>query len=181
LGQIITEDELIIRLGPENRNGRRVVFTNGCFDLLHPGHIKSLEEARTLGDCLVVGLNSDESVRGLKGPARPVLPEEDRAAILAGLAAVDYVVLFDRPTPRELLVRLRPDILVKGADWNIETIAGREEVEAGGGRVVSVALEPGFSTTSLLDELHRRALLANAAELANASELGKASEPGSTK
>jgi rfaE bifunctional protein nucleotidyltransferase chain/domain len=181
LGQIITEDELIIQLGPENRNGRRVVFTNGCFDLLHPGHIKSLEEARTLGDCLVVGLNSDASVRGLKGPARPVLPEEDRAAILAGLAAVDYVVVFDRATPRELLARLRPDILAKGADWNIETIAGREEVEAGGGRVVSVPLEPGFSTTSLLDELHRRALLSNAAELASASELGNSSEPGSTK
>jgi rfaE bifunctional protein nucleotidyltransferase chain/domain len=164
MGQFISEDELIIRLGPENRNGRRVVFTNGCFDVLHPGHIRSLEEARTLGDLLVVGLNSDASVRGLKGPARPELPQEDRAAILAGLAAVDFVVLFDRPTPRELLARLRPDILVKGADWNIETIAGREEVEAGGGRVVSVPLEPGYSTTNLLDELHRRALLAETSE-----------------
>jgi len=164
MGQIITEDDLIIQLGPENRNGRRLVFTNGCFDLVHPGHIRSLEQARALGDCLVVGLNSDASVRGLKGPARPVLPQEDRAAILVGLAAVDFVVLFDRPTPRELLARLRPDILVKGADWNIETIAGREEVEAGGGRVVSVALEPGFSTTSLVDELHRRALLERASE-----------------
>jgi len=164
MGQFITEDELIIRLGPENRNGRRVVFTNGCFDVLHPGHIRSLEDARTLGDCLVVGLNSDASVRGLKGPARPVLAEEDRAAILAGLAAVDYVVLFDRPTPRELLARLRPDILVKGADWNIETIAGREEVEAGGGRVVSAPLEPGFSTTSLLDELHLRTLVGNSSK-----------------
>jgi D-beta-D-heptose 7-phosphate kinase/D-beta-D-heptose 1-phosphate adenosyltransferase len=159
MGQVITEDELIIQLGPKNRNGRRVVFTNGCFDLIHPGHIRSLEQARALGDCLVVGLNSDASVRGLKGPARPVLSENDRAAILAALAAVDFVVLFDRPTPRELLARLRPDVLVKGADWNIETIAGREEVEAGGGRVVSVALEPGFSTTSLVDELHRRALI----------------------
>jgi rfaE bifunctional protein nucleotidyltransferase chain/domain len=164
MGQIITEDQLIIQLGPENRNGRRVVFTNGCFDLVHPGHIRSLEQARALGDLLVVGLNSDASVRGLKGPARPVLPEDDRAAILAGLAAVDFVVLFDRPTPRELLARLRPDILVKGADWNIEAIAGREEVEAGGGRVVSVALEPGFSTTSLVDELHRRALIKNASQ-----------------
>ena len=159
MGQVITEDELIIQLGPKNRNGRRVVFTNGCFDLIHPGHIRSLEQARAMGDILVVGLNSDASVRGLKGPARPVLSENDRAAILAALAAVDFVVLFDRPTPRELLARLRPDILVKGADWNIETIAGREEVEAGGGRVVSVALEPGFSTTSLVDELHRRALI----------------------
>ena len=159
MGQVITEDELIIQLGPKNRNGRRVVFTNGCFDLIHPGHIRSLEQARAMGDILVVGLNSDASVRGLKGPARPVLSENDRAAILAALAAVDFVVLFDRPTPRELLARLRPDVLVKGADWNIETIAGREEVEAGGGRVVSVALEPGFSTTSLVDELHRRALI----------------------
>jgi D-beta-D-heptose 7-phosphate kinase/D-beta-D-heptose 1-phosphate adenosyltransferase len=159
MGQVITEYELIIQLGPKNRNGRRVVFTNGCFDLVHPGHIRSLEQARAMGDILVVGLNSDASVRGLKGPARPVLSENDRAAILAALAAVDFVVLFNRPTPRELLARLRPDILVKGADWNIETIAGREEVEAGGGRVVSVALEPGFSTTSLVDELHRRALI----------------------
>jgi rfaE bifunctional protein nucleotidyltransferase chain/domain len=102
MGQVITEDELIIQLGPKNRNGRRVVFTNGCFDLIHPGHIRSLEQARALGDCLVVGLNSDASVRGLKGPARPVLSENDRAAILAALAAVDFVVLFDRPTPREL-------------------------------------------------------------------------------
>ncbi|MGB6432166.1 MAG: D-glycero-beta-D-manno-heptose 1-phosphate adenylyltransferase [Candidatus Acidiferrales bacterium] len=164
MGQIITEDELIVQLGPENRNGRQVVFTNGCFDLVHPGHVRSLDQARSLGDFLVVGLNSDESVRGLKGPARPVLPQEDRAAILAALAAVDYVVVFDRATPRELLARLRPDILVKGADWNIETIAGREEVEAGGGRVVSVPLEPGFSTTSLVDELHRRALLIKASE-----------------
>ena len=98
MGVIITEDELIIQLGPENRNGRRVVFTNGCFDLLHPGHVRSLEQARALGDLLVVGLNSDASVRALKGPARPVLPEDDRAVILAGLAAVDYVVLFDRWT-----------------------------------------------------------------------------------
>jgi rfaE bifunctional protein nucleotidyltransferase chain/domain len=172
MGVIITEDELIIQLGPENRNRRSVVFTNGCFDLLHPGHVRSLEQARALGDLLVVGLNSDASVRALKGPARPVLPENDRAVILAGLAAVDYVVMFDRATPRELLARLRPDILVKGADWNIETIAGREEVEAGGGRVVSVPLEPGFSTTTLVDELHRRALLANASGLGDASESG---------
>jgi D-beta-D-heptose 7-phosphate kinase/D-beta-D-heptose 1-phosphate adenosyltransferase len=164
MGQVISEDELIIQLGPENRNGRRVVFTNGCFDLLHPGHVRSLEQARELGDLLVVGLNSDASVRELKGAARPVLAQEERAAILAGLAAVDYVVIFDRPTPREILARLRPDILVKGADWSLDSIAGREEVEAGGGRVVSVPLEPGFSTTSLVDELHRRALLENAAD-----------------
>jgi rfaE bifunctional protein nucleotidyltransferase chain/domain len=180
MGQILSEDELIIRLGPENRNGRCVVFTNGCFDIIHPGHLRSLEQARALGDCLVVGLNSDASVRGLKGPARPVLPEADRAAILASLAAVDYVVLFDRPTPRELLARLRPDILVKGADWNIESIAGREEVEAGGGRVVSVALEPGYSTTNLIDELRRRALLGKSTELGNSTEIGKPTEPGSS-
>ena len=167
MGQIITEDDLIFQLGPENRSGRRVVFTNGCFDLLHPGHIRSLEQARALGDLVVVGLNSDASVRGLKGPARPVLPQEDRAAILAALAAVDYIVIFDQPTPREILARLRPDVLVKGADWNLDSIAGREEVEAGGGRVESVPLEPGFSTTNLVDELHRRALLANASEPAS--------------
>ncbi len=155
MGQVIAEDRLIIELQREKRNGHRIVFTNGCFDLLHPGHVSSLEQARSLGDCLVVGLNSDASVRDLKGPDRPLLPEPERAAILAALAAVDYVVVFDRPTPRELIARLKPDILVKGADWNAAEIAGREEVESTGGEVRTVSLEPGYSTTVLLEELKR--------------------------
>jgi len=158
LGQVISEDGLIIELQREKRNGRRVVFTNGCFDLLHPGHIRSLEQARALGDCLVIGLNSDASVRQIKGPNRPLLPEQGRAAILAALAAVDYVVVFDAPTPRELIARLLPDVLVKGADWSIAEIAGREEVESAGGEVRTVTLEPGYSTTSLIEKMMRTAL-----------------------
>lgn len=158
MGQVISEDGLIIELRREKRNGHRIVFTNGCFDLLHPGHVRSLEQARSLGDCLVVGMNSDSSVRILKGPERPLLPEQERAKILAALAAVDYVVIFDQPTPRELIARLLPDILVKGADWNVQEIAGREEVESAGGEVRTVALEPGYSTTRLIEEMKRLAL-----------------------
>jgi rfaE bifunctional protein nucleotidyltransferase chain/domain len=157
LGQVISEDGLIIELQREKRNGRRIVFTNGCFDLLHPGHVRSLEQARSLGDCLVVGMNSDASVGLLKGPERPLLPELERARILAALAAVDYVVIFGQPTPRELIARLLPDVLVKGADWNVQEIAGREEVESAGGEVRTVTLEPGYSTTRLIEEMKRRA------------------------
>ncbi len=157
MGQVISEDSLIIELQRQKRNGRRIVFTNGCFDLLHPGHVSSLEQARSLGDCLVVGLNDDASVRLLKGPERPLLPERERAAILAALAAVDYVVLFSQPTPRELIARIAPDILAKGADWNGREIAGREEVESTGGEVRTLNLAPGYSTTRFLEELKRMA------------------------
>jgi rfaE bifunctional protein nucleotidyltransferase chain/domain len=157
MGQVISEDSLIIELQRQKRNGRRIVFTNGCFDLLHPGHVSSLEQARSLGDCLVVGLNDDASVRLLKGPERPLLPERERAAILAALAAVDYVVLFSQPTPRELIARIAPDILAKGADWDGREIAGREEVESTGGEVRTLNLDPGYSTTRLLEELKRMA------------------------
>ena len=141
--------------GREGRGPRRIVFTNGCFDLLHPGHIQTLEKARSLGDLLVVGVNSDRSVRAIKGPSRPLVPESERAEILAALEAVDFVVLFDEDTPRELIARLHPDVLVKGADWGAEEIVGREEVEAGGGRVVSLPLEPGYSTSAILEKIRR--------------------------
>jgi D-glycero-beta-D-manno-heptose 1-phosphate adenylyltransferase len=131
----------------------KIVFTNGCFDLLHPGHIRTLEAARNLGDVLVVGLNSDRGVRELKGPDRPVLPEQERAEILAALECVDAVVIFDEPTPREIIAALLPDILVKGGDWASDQIVGREEVEAAGGRVVSIAIAPGYSTTAILDKI----------------------------
>ena len=137
----------------EKRAGRRVVFTNGCFDLLHPGHVRCLAEARALGDVLVVAVNSDRSVRGNKGPERPLVSEQDRAEVLAALASVDYVTIFDEPTPRELISRLLPSILVKGADWSPDQVAGREEVEAAGGRVVSIPLAPGYSTTSIVQRI----------------------------
>ena len=151
--EILTLEEAILRFGREKRNGRRIVFTNGCFDLLHPGHIGSLEQARALGDVLVVGLNSDASVLQLKGAGRPVFPERERAEILAALECVDAVVIFDQPTPREVIARLLPDVLVKGGDWPGDQIVGREEVEAAGGRVVSIPVVPGYSTTEILRKI----------------------------
>jgi D-beta-D-heptose 7-phosphate kinase/D-beta-D-heptose 1-phosphate adenosyltransferase len=155
--EILTLDEAILRFGPGKRNGRRVVFTNGCFDLLHPGHIGSLEQARALGDVLIVGLNSDASVRQLKGAGRPVLPERERAEILASLECVDAVVIFDELTPREVIARLLPDVLVKGGDWASDQIVGREEVEAAGGRVVSIPVVAGYSTTEILRKIREGA------------------------
>jgi len=154
---ILTVEEAIVRFGRGKRNGRRVVFTNGCFDLLHPGHIRSLELARALGDVLIVGLNSDASVRQLKGQGRPVISERERAEILAALESVDAVVIFDDTTPRELIARLLPDVLVKGGDWPGDQIVGREEVEAAGGRVVSVPVVPGHSTSAILQKIRQGA------------------------
>ena len=135
--------------------GRVVVFTNGCFDLLHPGHVALFEAARAEGDLLVVGLNSDRSVRALKGAGRPLIPETERAETLAALEVVDRVVVYDEDTPLAVISALRPDVLVKGADWAPDAIVGRAEVEAGGGRVVRVDLTPGRSTTSLLARIRR--------------------------
>jgi D-beta-D-heptose 7-phosphate kinase/D-beta-D-heptose 1-phosphate adenosyltransferase len=134
------------------RRGKTVVFTNGCYDLLHPGHVRLLEEARSLGDVLILALNSDASVRRMKGPSRPLIAENERAAMALALAAVDAVALFDEDTPRELIAEVLPDVLVKGADWS-HFIAGREEVEAAGGRVLTLALEPGYSTTNLVERM----------------------------
>jgi rfaE bifunctional protein nucleotidyltransferase chain/domain len=153
LDSILTLEQAILRFGPQKRNGRRVVFTNGCFDLLHPGHIRSLEQARALGDILIVGLNSDASVRQLKGQGRPVIPERERAEILIALESVDAVVIFDDLTPREVIARLLPDVLVKGGDWPGDQIVGREEVEAAGGRVVLAPVVPGYSTTDILKKI----------------------------
>ena len=150
---ILSMEQAILRFGREKRNGRSVVFTNGCFDLLHPGHIQSLEQARALGDALIVGINSDASVRELKGPGRPIFPELERAEILASLECVDAVVIFNELTPREIIAALLPDVLVKGGDWPGDQIVGREEVEAAGGRVVSVPVIAGYSTTAILDKM----------------------------
>jgi len=149
----LTLEEAILRFGREKRNGRKIVFTNGCFDLLHPGHIRGFELARQMGEVLIVGLNSDSSVRQLKGPARPVIPEQERAEILCALESIDAVVIFDELTPREVISRLLPDLLVKGGDWPGDQIVGREEVEAAGGRVVSIPIVPGYSTTTILKEI----------------------------
>jgi rfaE bifunctional protein nucleotidyltransferase chain/domain len=154
---ILTLEQVILQFGRDKRNGRRVVFTNGCFDLLHPGHVECLEKARALGDALVVGVNSDASVRQLKGAGRPLLPENERGEILASLESVDAVVVFDDLTPREVIARLLPDVLVKGGDWAGDQIVGREEVEAAGGRVVSMPVVPGFSTTEILRKIREGA------------------------
>ena len=133
------------------RRGQRVVFTNGCFDLLHPGHVRYLDAARAAGDLLVVGVNSDRSVRGLKGPGRPVQSQDARAEVLAALQAVDHVVVFDAPTPLALIEALGPDVLAKGADWAADQIVGADVVRARGGKVVRVRLVPGQSTTRLVE------------------------------
>jgi rfaE bifunctional protein nucleotidyltransferase chain/domain len=157
MGKIVSQHELILLTAHEKRNGRRVVFTNGCFDLLHPGHVRCLAEARALGDLLVVAVNSDRSVRGNKGPERPLVPQNDRAEVLAALSSVDYVTIFDEPTPREIIARVLPSVLVKGADWAPNDVVGREEVEAAGGRVVSIPFAPGYSTTDLLQKIRKTA------------------------
>jgi rfaE bifunctional protein nucleotidyltransferase chain/domain len=132
---------------------QQVVFTNGVFDLLHPGHVRYLQQARALGDVLVVGVNSDRSVRSNKGEGRPIIPEVERCEILEALACVDAVVVFDEDTPHAVIDAIQPDVLVKGADWAEDAIVGRDIVEARGGRVVRVAIERGYSTTALLKKI----------------------------
>ena len=135
--------------------GRTIVFTNGVFDLLHVGHLRYLQQARSLGGALLVGVNSDRSVRAIKGPDRPITSEAERAEVLEGLACVDGVVIFDEDTPHDLIAALQPDVLVKGADWAEDAIVGRDVVEARGGRVVRIAIEPGHSTTSIVEKVRR--------------------------
>jgi len=134
-------------------SGKTIVFTNGVFDLLHIGHLRYLEEARGLGDALLVGVNSDRSVRDLKGPGRPITAEGERAEVLAALTCVDGVVIFDEETPRDLIQAIQPDVLVKGSDWAEDAIVGRDIVEARGGRVVRVAIQPGHSTTRIVEKI----------------------------
>ena len=152
MGRFYTREELLKQRQRWKRQGKTVVFTNGCYDLLHPGHIRLLEQARSLGDVLILALNSDASTRRAKGPTRPLIPERERAELASALEAVDAVALFDEDTPRELIASLLPDVLVKGADWS-HFVAGREEVEAAGGKVLTVALEPGYSTTNIVERM----------------------------
>jgi D-beta-D-heptose 7-phosphate kinase/D-beta-D-heptose 1-phosphate adenosyltransferase len=143
-------DDLLVDLARRRQKGQKVAFTNGCFDVLHPGHVAFLQAARQYGDCLVVGLNSDRSVQQLKGPGRPIIPQEDRAAMLAALECVDYVVLFDQLTPAELIRTIRPDVLIKGSDYQPQQVVGREVVESYGGLVVCLPIKGNYSTTRLL-------------------------------
>jgi D-beta-D-heptose 7-phosphate kinase/D-beta-D-heptose 1-phosphate adenosyltransferase len=140
------------------KKGKRIVFTNGCFDLLHLGHVRYLEKSKSLGDILVVGVNSDRSVRSLKGPERPILPEEERTEILSSLACVDFVTIFDELTPLELISSLQPHILVKGGDWTKEAVVGREVVEQSGGEVVILPFIEGSSTSNLIETILKRFL-----------------------
>ncbi len=156
MGQIYTRQQLIAARATWKRAGQKVVFTNGCYDVLHPGHIRLLEAARSLGDVLILALNTDASVQRLKGPTRPLISQDQRAELAAALAAVDAVTFFDEDTPRDLIAAVLPDVLIKGADWT-HFIAGREEVEAAGGKVFALPLEPGYSTTGILEQVLARA------------------------
>jgi D-beta-D-heptose 7-phosphate kinase/D-beta-D-heptose 1-phosphate adenosyltransferase len=154
--KIKTKEDLHRIVEDLKKKGKRIVFTNGCFDLLHLGHIRYLEKAKFLGDILVVGVNSDRSVQSLKGPERPILPEEERAEILSGLECVDYITLFDELTPLELISSLQPHILVKGGNWAKETTVGREVVERSGGEVVILPFVEGSSTSNLIETILKR-------------------------
>lgn len=157
-GKVLPREDLLTTLSTERFQGKRIVFTNGCFDLMHVGHTRYLQAARALGDLLVVGVNSDASVRQLnKAPDRPIVPEAQRAEVLAALGCVDFVTLFDESDPLQLITAVQPDVLVKGGDWTIDRIVGREIVEARGGAVQTIPLVPGMSTTGLLQRIRSTA------------------------
>ena len=151
----MTRDQAVEFVRDLRAHGKTIVFTNGVFDLLHPGHVRYLQQARALGDSLIVGVNSDRSVRAIKGPARPITTEGERAELIAALACVDAAVVFDEDTPWQLIAALQPDVLAKGADWAEDAIIGRDIVEARGGRVVRVPIESGYATTSIIDRIRR--------------------------
>lgn len=152
MGQVRKFDDIESSLASLRAQGKKIVFTNGCFDLLHVGHVRYLQEARSLGDALVVGVNSDDSVKRLKGPTRPVQTESDRAEILAALAAVDFTVIFTEDTPENLIKKVHPDILVKGGDWKIDQIVGAPFVLSYGGQVMSLQFVDGKSTTKIIEK-----------------------------
>ncbi|MFN8792423.1 MAG: D-glycero-beta-D-manno-heptose 1-phosphate adenylyltransferase [Bdellovibrionales bacterium] len=155
MGRFLSESQLLQELS-KARKGRQVVFTNGCFDLLHIGHVRYLQDAKTRGDLLVVALNTDASVRALKGPERPVQKENDRAEILAALGCVDYTLLFDEPTPERIIKEIRPDVLVKGGDWKVDQIVGGSFVQSYGGQVLSLPFVEGRSTTNLIEKARQK-------------------------
>ncbi len=153
MGEVITRTELVTIKERLKREGKKVVFTNGCFDIVHRGHVEYLTKAKALGDILVVGMNTDASVRRLKGPQRPIVCQEDRAFVLVALRVVDYVCLFDEDTPFELIKAVVPDVLVKGSDWTVDTIVGRDIVESAGGRVQTIDFVPNRSTTNIIQKI----------------------------
>lgn len=155
--KILPLDTAYLLVDQLKRQGRCVVLTNGCFDLLHPGHTRLFAEARSLGDVLIVAMNSDSSLRALKGNSRALQPEAERAEILAALAVVDYVTIFDDPSVRSVVARMLPNVLVKGGHYMLDQIVGRDEVEAAGGRVVSIPIVPGYSTTAIVEAAQRAA------------------------
>ena len=153
MGRVLTRREAVQFVGEERARGRRIVFTNGVFDLLHPGHVRYLREARDQGDALIVAINSDRSVRAIKGPERPITPEDERAEVLAALSSVDAVVVFDEADPLHIVGQIQPDILVKGADWAADAIIGRDIVESRGGHVVRLPLAEGHSTSAIIKKI----------------------------
>ena len=152
---ILSREELVERVNADRENGSRIILANGCFDVLHVGHVRYLAQASALGDALVVAINSDRTVRELKGPSRPVFNEAERAEILAALRQVNYVTIFDDVSPHTLIATLLPDVLVKGGDYELDQIHGREEVEAAGGKVISLPFVKGASTTTLIERMNR--------------------------
>ena len=157
--KFMTRDQLVPLLQTARTQGKRIVFTNGCFDLMHIGHTRYLQAAKDLGDLLVVGVNTDASVRSLnKAPDRPIVPDVQRAEVVAALGCVDYVVLFNEPDPQSLIAAVQPDVLVKGGDWAVERIVGRETVEARGGMVKTIPLVPDMSTTSLIQRIRAQSI-----------------------
>jgi rfaE bifunctional protein nucleotidyltransferase chain/domain len=154
--KVLPLEDLSATVNELRRRGLKIVFTNGCFDLLHPGHLSYLQKARSLGDVLIVGINSDRSVKELKGDLRPIFDQEERCEMLSALESVSFVTVFDESTPRALINVILPDVLVKGGDWHLEQIVGREEVEASGGRVVSLPFEEGYSSTAIIQRILKR-------------------------
>ncbi len=155
-GKIHTLATLLPVLEKQRQEGRTIVFTNGCFDLLHAGHVEVLEEARSLGDFLVVAMNTDASVSRIKGPLRPIVPEDRRTRVMAAVGAVDAVILFDEPTPLEVIMAIKPDVLVKGGDWEVSSIVGAPFVLGRGGEVLSIPLVPDSSTTGLVEMIIKK-------------------------
>lgn len=153
--QVLSGDDAASWAREQRSGGRTIVFTNGVFDILHPGHIRYLESARALGDALIVAVNSDASVRAIKGPSRPINPDNERAELIAALSCVDAVLIFDDETPARIIELIQPDVLVKGADWAANAIVGRETVERGGGRVERVKVEAGHSSSAIIEKVRR--------------------------
>ena len=145
--------ELLEIVDVYRKEGKKIVFTNGCYDLIHIGHVRCFREGKKLGDVLIVAINSDRSVRSIKGPTRPIIPQDERAEIMSAIKSVDYVIIFDQSDPLQIITSIRPDILLKGGDWNLDTIVGRDVVESYGGKVFSLPLIPGVSTTQIINKV----------------------------